>query len=510
MPGLDLAVPTPGSLENRRLQSEGGNHLKRSLSWTMAGIIALCVARRLLRMTKWLGVALVCAGTGSAHAQLDPSPDWTFAATGDSIITRDIRPFNDPLFTRWVDIVRSADAAFTNLECQVFRMSEFTGWPAANHGGGYERGEPEVAHALKWAGFDMISRANNHSGDYGIEGMLATNRTLDEIGLVHAGVDRNLGLASAPAYLETAKGRIALISFATTFNDSSRAGAVRQDVQGRPGLNPMRLKTTHQLSLAEMDAMVDLAQEMNAFDYRDSEGRVRMFGSWFAEGDENGKQVKPDPHDRERILRNINGAARQADFVVVTVHAHETGETRDDPPDFLIEMAHRSIDEGATMFIVHGPHRLRGVEIYKNRPIFYSLGDFIFQYETTSPQGQDIYDDFGVRDPSALEGDLYDPEGQGDAYSLNPENAEWWDGVVVFAEFNGPDVWKLTFHPVELGNTPPFVSGDGRAQRGTPRIAEGERARSIIEQIAKTSKPFGTTVRFSNGVGIWSASNNRN
>ena len=49
------------------------------------------------------------------------------------------------LFLRWVEAVRAADVAFTNLECQVFRMSEFKGWPAARSGGGYERGEPEVA-----------------------------------------------------------------------------------------------------------------------------------------------------------------------------------------------------------------------------------------------------------------------------------------------------------------------------------------------------------------------------
>lgn len=457
------------------------------------------------RSAGWITGVIVLYIAACAHAQLDPNPVWTFAATGDSIIMRDIRPFNDALFTKWVDIVRSADAAFTNLECQVFRMSEFTGWPAANHGGGYERGEPEVAHALKWAGFDMVSRANNHSGDYGIEGMFATNRTLDEVGLAHAGVDRNLGLAGAPAYVETAKGRIALISFATTFNDASRAGAVRQDVQGRPGLNPMRLRRTYQLLPTELDETVELAKEIDAFGYQDPEGKLRMFGSWFIEGDKNATLLVPDRYDQERILRNISSAARQADFVVVTVHAHESGETRDDPPPFLIEMARRSIDQGATMFIVHGPHRLRGVEIYKNRPIFYSLGDFIFQYETTSPQGQDIYDDFGLRDPDALEGDLYDPEGQGEAYSLRPGNAEWWDGVIVFAEFRGPEIRKLTFHPVELGNMPPFVSGDGRAQRGTPRIAVGERARSIIEQISATSRQFGTNVRFIDGTGIWTA-----
>jgi poly-gamma-glutamate synthesis protein (capsule biosynthesis protein) len=230
---------------------------------------------------------------------------------------------------------------------------------------------------------------------------------------------------------------------------------------------------------------------------------VDAFGQRFVEGPAIRRRERPREDDVERILRNVVSAARQADFVVVTTHSHERGPTPERPPEWLEELAHKLVDAGATTFIVHGPHRLRGVEIYKGKPIFYSLGDFIFQYETTSPQGQDIYDDFGVRAPDALEGDLYDGKGQGDAYSLLPANAHWWDGAVVVSRFLGPDVQSIVVHPVELGNTGPFLSGDGRAQRGTPRIAVGERARSIVEQMAKGSERYGVRITFEDGLGHW-------
>ena len=53
----------------------------------------------------------------------------------------------------------------------------------------------------------------------------------------------------------------------------------------------------------------------------------------------------------------------------------------DRPPDFLIELAHKSIDSGADAFVGHGPHLLRGIEIYKGKPIFYDLGEFFREWD---------------------------------------------------------------------------------------------------------------------------------
>lgn len=69
----------------------------------------------------------------------------------------------------------------------------------------------------------MLSRANNHTLDWGVEGMRETSRSLEVNGIVHAGAGETLGQAGAARFLETPRGRVALVSFATTITPMSRA-----------------------------------------------------------------------------------------------------------------------------------------------------------------------------------------------------------------------------------------------------------------------------------------------
>jgi CubicO group peptidase (beta-lactamase class C family)/poly-gamma-glutamate capsule biosynthesis protein CapA/YwtB (metallophosphatase superfamily) len=439
-----------------------------------------------------------------AQSQDVAEPLWSLAATGDSIITRRIRVYKDEPFMRLMDIIRRADVAFTNLECQLFRFSEFKGYPAAEHGGGYELGPPEAAADLKWAGFDLLNRANNHTTDYGIEGMLETTRLLDAHGLVHAGTGMNSGEASQANYFDTDKGRFSLIGLATTFSPAARAGEARQEIRGRPGLNALRVERTYQLSPADMTHVRRVAGDLGLRVPAEPDQPLRFGrGVSFVAGPSTTLIEKVSARDEERILRNIRSAAKQSDFVIVSSHSHESGKTPDDPPPFLIEFIRKSIDAGATTYIVHGPHRLRGIEIYKGKPIFYSLGDFIFQYETTEPQAADIYESFNVADPRALAGELYERENQRGAYSLLAENAPWWESVVAVPVFRGHRVVEIELYPIELGHTRPPLSGDGRSQRGTPRLAQGQMGRKIIELVARLSAPFGTRITYQDGIGIW-------
>lgn len=446
-----------------------------------------------------------------APAQMKSAPDepsgepvWSLAATGDSIITRRISVYDDEPFTRLIEIIRKADVAFTNLECQLFRFSEFKGYPQAENGGGYELGPPEAGADLKWAGFDLINRANNHTTDYGIEGMFETSKVLDAVGLVHAGIGRNAGEASRASYLDTNKGRVALIGLATTFSPMERAGEARQEIQGRPGLNGLRVERTFQLAPKDFTEVRRIVSALGGPQPTSSpEDPIRFRGLTFIAGATTKTIEKVNARDEDRILRNIRSAARQADYVIVTSHSHESGATPDDPPPFLIEFIKKCIDAGATTYIVHGPHRLRGIEIYKGRPIFYSLADFIFQYETTEPQGADIYDSFNVFDPNALAGDLYEPQNQRAAYGPAPENAPWWESVVAVPVFRGHRVVELRLYPIELGHTTKPLTGDGRAQRGTPRLAKGDMAKKIIDLMSRLSERFGTRIINEDGVGVW-------
>ena len=127
---------------------------------------------------------LTLAGQSAAqHRTADES--FTMALTGDSIITRKLSVYDEPEFLQMIDLIRSADLAFTNLE---MLFHDYEPYPMAESGGTWMRGDPELAKELAWAGIDMVARANNHTGDYGVLGMRLTSKYVEEAGIVHAGV----------------------------------------------------------------------------------------------------------------------------------------------------------------------------------------------------------------------------------------------------------------------------------------------------------------------------------
>ena len=157
--------------------------------------------------------------SAQSRSPVGPDTRWTLSAVGDVIMNRRLEQFDhpgDPAFHEMANIIRATDAAFMNLEQSVFRLAEFDGWPAAENGGNYEVGSPETLKDLVSMGFNLFNRANNHTTDYGVEGMQLTNRLMDEWGLIHSGSGDNLGWARRPGYLETPKGRVALIGMAST------------------------------------------------------------------------------------------------------------------------------------------------------------------------------------------------------------------------------------------------------------------------------------------------------
>src|SRR5699024_7510892 len=132
---------------------------------------------------------------------------------------------------------------------------------------------------------------------------------------------------------------------------------------------------------------------------------LRFSGKYFIPGSETGHTTKPYTKDLDEIVQSVKEAGRQADWIMVTSHTHEGDGNR--PPEFLKTFAHTVIDAGADMVITTGYHGLRPVEIYNDRPIFYSLGDFIFQNETVKKMPQEMYDRYGVSQDS-LSGYLQD------------------------------------------------------------------------------------------------------
>jgi poly-gamma-glutamate synthesis protein (capsule biosynthesis protein) len=437
--------------------------------------------------------------------ELDKSPEilnlnlpWSLAAVGDALIATRLNQFNDPKDTGFHDMVKAikgADVAFINLEGLLFRLSEFKGWPEVEHGGYWQVGPPEAAEDLKAMGFNLVNCANNHTTDYGVEGMRLTNELLDRLGMVHSGTGMNLGQASRPGYLDTIKGRVALIGFATTFTPMSRAGQTRPDIMGRPGLNPLRVERTYEADSTLFQTLKAASPRLGGRVPQDPDGQLRLFGVEINSGTETQVIEKLNVRDEERILHEIRNASMLADYVVVNSHSHEPGNESVVPPPWLVEFAKKCLDNGATAFIVHGPHQLRGIEVYRGKPIFYSLGNFIFHEELYDPLPSDFYELYDLPE-SALQSDLENIRFKGGTIGF-PSNPVWYESVVAVTPFDGSKMTDLRLLPIDLGRKLP------RSQRGTPRIADRTLGKNIIERIAQLSTSFGTRIVYEDSVGVW-------
>src|ERR1019366_8164316 len=122
--------------------------------------------------------------------------------------------------------------------------------------------DPEGLKDLERVGFNLFSAANNHSVDFGIQGLLDTIHVFKQAGAVYAGIGENLAEARAPAYLSTPHGRVALIACAATFIELSPAGQARPAMRGRPGLSPLRHKTVFRVDAATFEALTKMSQEL--------------------------------------------------------------------------------------------------------------------------------------------------------------------------------------------------------------------------------------------------------
>jgi poly-gamma-glutamate synthesis protein (capsule biosynthesis protein) len=191
--------------------------------------------------------------------QTSDKDTFTMALTGDSIITQKLSVYEEPSFLKMIELIRSADVAFTNLEVL---FHDYEPYPMHQSGGTYMRADPAIAKELAWAGFDMVSRANNHTGDYGVEGMRLTTKYTEAAGLVHAGIGESLPEAREAKFLETAKARVALISCSSTYPDHVRAGKSRGDIPARPGLSPLRYSTTYVLTREKLEKLRGVLQEI--------------------------------------------------------------------------------------------------------------------------------------------------------------------------------------------------------------------------------------------------------
>ena len=414
---------------------------------------------------------------------------FKMALTGDAIITRKLSAYDEPEFLEMIQLVRAADVAFTNLEVL---LHDYEPYPAHESGGTWMRADPELIDELVWAGFDMVSLANNHTGDYGVEGMRLTRHHVERAGLVHAGVGESLAEAREAKFLEISGSRVALVSVASTFTDHSRAGKTRGDMPARPGLSPLRHESTRIVTAEQMQRLLDLFSDLGLRP-RLQDDRSRVLGTWFEIGGEPGMRSTPNQEDVEEIAAVVSNASRLSQYTIVSLHGHEGSGANSNPADFMVAFAHAMIDAGADVVVGHGPHVLRGIEIYRGKPIFYSLGDFMFQNETLLRLPAENYERYDLEADSHV-ADFNDARYDTDRRGF-PANREIWESVIAVPSWEGDELTELTLHPIDLG------FGAPRWERGRPKQANAELARKIIDDIVSRSERFGTEIAFENGVG---------
>ena len=438
--------------------------------------------------------------------------DVSIAVGGDAMITRRIRPFKEEAFLKLVKVLRDADVTVTNLEMLFHDYESSWQWS----GGTYTRSDPRNLEELKWMGVDAVTTANNHAYDFSEGGFLSTLEHCRDLGLPQAGGGRSIDEARAPAYVDSVGGRVAVMGASSTFSEQSRAGPGRPDFPGRPGINGLRHEVVHHvekevfeaISTANRELGYEAAQEnCRAFGFqgvsdaeRDS-AEVEFLEGKFRLSEEYAVKTSVNKEDLSGIGNWMRGAQKQSDWLVYGVHCHESGmagefhgSSRVSPPDFLVEMAHWAIDQGCAVFAGHGPHFLRGIEIYKNRPIFYSLGNFIFQNETVPWLPEEAYRRFNLG-ADQTPGDYLDTRSGGGSRAFAGDPV-FWQSAVPVCNFRNGLLKEVLLYPIDMGFQKPV------GQRGRPVLAEGAVAERTLKWLQEVSKPFGTEIGIKEGIGV--------
>jgi poly-gamma-glutamate synthesis protein (capsule biosynthesis protein) len=445
------------------------------------------------------------------HGLVKDWGEFNLTLVGDNnIVTLASARQNDPRFMAVVNEIRKGDAAFNNLE------TTFPGPDA--YPGGFPRSEniysdPSLIKQLQWMGFNLFGTANNHSMDFGIQGLLDTINVLKQANAVYAGTGYDLGHARMPGYLFTPHGRVALITCASTFPQDSPAGQTRPDIKGRPGINPLRFDVHYRVTAQDFVALEHLNSSLTLMAKEKETGNSKSlsfvfppagpsgnYGTWvnFELGDKPGVYTTANKNDLVALTRSIKDARFFADYVVASIHAHEgvpgqaAGEVQI-PSQFIVEYAHAAIDAGADVFVGSGPHVLQGIEIYKGKVILYNLGNFITENWIMEPEASTMYDRFDLG-LDALPSEAHNARsdyGQKD----EPSYTLYWQTAVARVVFRGGRPVEVKITPVSLGYK--YRSVD----RGWPELADPQEAEQILQRLQRLSAPFGTKIDIANGVG---------
>lgn len=296
-------------------------------------------------------------------------------------------------------------------------------------------------------------------------------------------------------FLDTPNGRVALIAVNTNFNPTMLAGEQTSFVQGRPGINGLRLDEKFEVTEDEFEFIkrlgettgVNVARTISAKEGyyalpTDDEAR---FGEYVFKKSDRTKWVRHvKKADMERVRKALEIACFQADEVIVSVHSHQLdGTKKEDVSEFLQEFAHFCIDNGADAIVGHGPHLLRPIEVYKDKPIFYSLGDFMVQLYSVEFAPYEFYEKHGLTPDVGVYNLLKD---RSKAFTVGlMEDKKMFETVIPYWETENGKLTKIELLPIMSK-----MKGN-KSEIGLPRIAEDT---SFMKRLSDISEPFGVRV----------------
>jgi poly-gamma-glutamate capsule biosynthesis protein CapA/YwtB (metallophosphatase superfamily) len=420
---------------------------------------------------------------------------FTIAAVGDLIHRFPINQF--PELKPVMAILHDADIRVANCESSIvdFRTNHITAI-------GDMDSDPSVAGDLKVLGFNLVGRSNNHTFNWGIDGVRETDRRLDEVGIKHAGTGETLPLARQAAFYDTAKGRVGMVDMASSLltNPAGFATDPNYDRPGRPGQSVLQTTKYTIVTQDQMDVLRRIREQHNYGIQTTTPppmapDELLLLGQWFKVGDKPTATYKMNPSDESQILQSIRNGKGFADFLVATMHVHEEPDCDQPsagsawkcgkPADFLEKFAHEAIDAGADIWVGTGPHVLLGIEIYKGKPIFYSLGNFTWQIEINAPIHEPV-------DPA--QGSLLDVSEKRWSYYQRDETME--ESVIAVSRYEKNQIAEIRLYPIDLGWS------RRPADRGVPWLASPEMAQKILQRLQKMSAPYGTKIEIANNIGV--------
>lgn len=277
----------------------------------------------------------------------DAHPDVTLLLAGDT----NLQFRKDPAgaFRHVLPLFRAADVRFVNLEGPLAGPSEDPAAPDIPHKAGWRHSEPRMVRGLVAAGIDAVGCANNVT--YPPAAMLRSFAILDEAGIRHAGGGRTADEAHAPVLLERKGVHFGFLAYTSVFWPVGHAAGA-----GTPGVATIKAHTAYQPNsrLHEMP------------------GGPPAVVTW------------PDAQELAVMAEDVRRLRTRTSIVVLSCHWGVSGST--ETCEYQRAIGRAAVEAGADVVIGHGPHLLQGIEVFDGprgpRPVFYSLGNFAFDWTT--------------------------------------------------------------------------------------------------------------------------------